>query len=61
VASRDRGLQRIWAERSAEPFCALEGREAATDQEPVPPRTVLVQALCQGAANPSESGVMAGL
>jgi len=43
VTRRDRGLERVRAVRAAERLRPLERREPATDEEPVPARTVLVR------------------
>src|SRR5262245_43814445 len=39
----DRGLQRIRPKRASERFSALQRRKAATDEELIPPRAVLLE------------------
>ena len=43
VAGGDRGLQRVGAERAAERLGAVQRRQAAADQQPVPAAAVLVE------------------
>ena len=43
VARGDRRLQRVGAHRTGEPLGSLEGRQAATDEQTIPARPVLIE------------------
>jgi hypothetical protein len=43
VAGRDRGLQHVVAIRTAESLRAIQGRQPALDQEPIPARPILIE------------------